>query len=135
MRSCRYFGRFVGRVAPTCVLLLTFAPTARAEFLEWTRQLGTSSNDSSSGVSADGLGNVYISGSTEGSLGGANAGLQDAFVSKYDAAGNFLWTRQLGTTNGDYSYGVSADGLGNVYISGATYAAWAGPTRVNPTPS
>ena len=41
----------------------------------------------SHGVSADGLGNVYISGYTDGSLGGPNAGGDDAFVSKYDAAG------------------------------------------------
>jgi hypothetical protein len=34
------------------------------------------------GVSADGLGNVYISGYTEGSLGGTNAGGTDAFVAK-----------------------------------------------------
>ena len=38
-------------------------------------------------MSADGLGNVYISGYTDGSLGGPNAGGYDAFVSKYDAAG------------------------------------------------
>jgi hypothetical protein len=86
--------------------------------LQWTRQLGTSNSDYSDGVSADGLGNVYISGYTDGSLGGSTAGDLDAFVSKYDAAGSLQWTRQLGTSNADVSSGVSADGLGNVYISG-----------------
>jgi Beta-propeller repeat len=33
----------------------------------WTRQLGTSEGDSSSGVATDGEGNVYISAQTEGS--------------------------------------------------------------------
>ena len=75
---------------------------------------------SSCGVSADGLGNVYISGWTDGSLGGTNAGGCDAFLSKYDASGTLEWTRQLGTSEYDMSYGVSADGLGNVYISGDT---------------
>ena len=79
------------------------------------------------GVSADGLGNVYISGYTGGSLGGPNAGGNDAFVSKYDAAGNFQWTRQLGTSASDLSYGVSADGLGNVYFSGYTLGSLGGP--------
>ncbi len=88
--------------------------------LLWTEQLGTSSFDESRGVSADGLGNVYISGRTRGSLEGTNAGLHDAFVSKYDADGALLWTEQLGTSSVDESYGVSADGLGNVYISGST---------------
>ncbi len=86
--------------------------------LQWTRQLGTSGSDCGYGVSADGLGNVYISGYTEGSLGGPNAGGWDAFVSKYDASGTLQWTQQLGTSELDYGGGVSADGLGNVYISG-----------------
>ena len=47
-------------------------------------------------MSADGLGNVYISGYTRGSLGGPNAGGTDAFVSKYDAAGNFQWIAAVG---------------------------------------
>ena len=85
------------------------------------------STDESNGVSADGLGNVYISGFTSGSLGGPNAGGTDAFVSKYDAAGTLQWTRQLGTSADDVSYGVSADGLGNVYISGCTGGSLGGP--------
>ena len=92
--------------------------TSYAVTHEWTQQIGTSSSDTSRDVSADGLGNVYISGSTSGDLGGANAGSSDAFVSKYDDMGNLLWTQQLGSTSADESLGVSADGLGNVYISG-----------------
>jgi hypothetical protein len=88
--------------------------------LQWTRQLGTSSDEGSDDVSADGLGNVYISCGTQGNLEGTNAGNYDAFLSKYDASGMFQWTRQLGTSSDDGSNGVSADGLGNVYISGIT---------------
>jgi hypothetical protein len=95
--------------------------------LLWTRQLGTTEFDSSVGVSADGLGNIYLSGYTSGSLGGPNAGAFDAFVSKFDAEGGVLWTRQLGTTGSDFSHGVSADGLGNVYISGQTNGSLGGP--------
>ncbi|MGB2997585.1 MAG: SBBP repeat-containing protein, partial [Phycisphaerae bacterium] len=95
--------------------------------LLWTQQLGTSDCDTSRGVSVDGLGNVYISGTTGGSLGGPNAGASDAFVSKYDAAGNLLWTQQLGTPRTDSAYGVSADGLGNVFVSGETYGSLGGP--------
>jgi len=84
-------------------LALCYASSARAQTLEWTRQLGTSDTDQSNGVSADGLGNVYISGT-------------DPFISKYDDSGTLQWTQQLGSS----SNGVSADGLGNVYISGRT---------------
>jgi hypothetical protein len=95
--------------------------------LQWTRQLGTSRRDQSNSVSADGLDNVYISGRTAGSLGGPNAGGDDAFISKYDASGTLQWTRQLGTSRYDESEGVSADGLGNVYISGSTLSSLGGP--------
>ncbi|MCA9229641.1 MAG: SBBP repeat-containing protein [Planctomycetales bacterium] len=101
--------------------LASAGPPLHAVTHEWTEQLGSTSDDVSYGVSADGLGNVYISGFTRGDLGGTNAGDHDAFVSKYDAAGTLLWTEQLGSTSVDESLGVSADGLGNVYISGITY--------------
>lgn len=87
---------------------------------QWSRELSTAERDASHGVSADGLGNVYITGRTEGSLSGPNAGISDAFVSKYDAAGTLQWTRQIGTSDYDAGNGVSADGLGNVYITGRT---------------
>ena len=61
-----------------------------------------------------------------GSLGGANAGNSDAFISKYDATGTLLWTEQLGTSADDVSRGVSADGLGNVYLSGYTRGSLGG---------
>ncbi|MBN2292689.1 MAG: SBBP repeat-containing protein, partial [Pirellulales bacterium] len=91
--------------------------------IEWIRQLGTSERERSCNVSADGMGNVYISGITEGSLGGPNAGgslYRDVFLGKYDAGGTLRWIQQLGTDFNDYCYGVSADGMGNVYISGFT---------------
>ena len=56
------------------LLFVSAASAVRGESIEWVRQLGTSATDFSYGVSADGLGNVYISGFTDGSLGGPNAG-------------------------------------------------------------
>jgi hypothetical protein len=65
----------------------------------------------SEAVSADGLGSVYISGYTSGSLEGTNVGYYDAFLSKFDASGTLEWTQQLGTSEGDWSNSVSADGF------------------------
>ncbi len=113
---------------PVCIALLLgeWNSQSYAQTVAWTQQLGTSEYDWSYGVSADGLGNVYISGSTVGDLAGTNAGEWDAFVSRYDEAGNLVWTQQLGSSTKDESAGVSADGLGNVYISGWTYGDLAG---------
>ncbi len=85
---------------------------------QWTRQLGTSSNDYSKSVAVDSNGNAYISGKTEGDLDGNNAGSYDAFLAKYDSSGVWQWTRQLGTSATDYSRAVAVDSNGNAYISG-----------------
>jgi hypothetical protein len=95
--------------------------------VQWSRQIGTSGYDTSHGVSVDPSGNVYVGGFTEGSLGGTNAGLQDAFVRKYDGNGNVLWTGQIGTSGGDFGEGLSTDASGNVYISGFTNGSLGGP--------
>jgi hypothetical protein len=95
--------------------------------LLWTRQLGTSSYDESFSVAVDGSGNAYISGWTDGSLGGPNAGCTDAFLAMYDPAGTLLWTRQLGTGSSAASYSVAIDGSGNAYISGETDGSLGGP--------
>jgi hypothetical protein len=94
--------------------------------LLWTEQFGSSSDDRSESVSADGFGNVYVSGNTNGDLNGANAGESDAFVAMFDSTGALIWNKQLGTVGSDYSFGVSADGSGKVYISGSTEGDLAG---------
>ena len=94
----------------------------------WVRQLGTNAAGTSYGVSADRLGNVYITGYSCGPLGEPNPGSgMDPFLSKYDAWGNFLWTRKPHTdAYWKMGRGVSADGLGNVYVSGNTNRSFSG---------
>ncbi len=99
--------------------------------MDWTRQLGTANRDISCGVSTDANGNAFISGYTYGSLDGDNFGSADAFVTKYDASGSLLWTRQLGSTDDDISNGVSTDVDGNVFISGNTYGSLYGDNAGN----
>jgi hypothetical protein len=87
----------------------------------WTKQLGTSGSDIASGVAIDSSNNVYITGNTLGDLGGSgNAGGADAFLAKYDSAGNIVWTKQLRTIGNDKAQGVAVDSNNNVYITGYT---------------
>ncbi|MBN1435568.1 MAG: SBBP repeat-containing protein [Sedimentisphaerales bacterium] len=114
----------ISRISCVFVLgVLTLAlltPLAWAEDpypVEWARQFGTSASDGCYGVSADDLGNVFVSGWTEGDLAGV-VGNADAFIRKYDSAGNIIWTRQIGTIYNDNGYALTADGYGNVYTTG-----------------
>lgn len=95
--------------------------------LLWTRQFGTSGVEEAHGIASDGAGNVYVSGFTSGALGGSNAGSFDAFLSKYSATGTLIWTRQLGTSSGDYGQWVALDNTGNAFIAGQTNGSLGGP--------
>lgn len=93
----------------------------------WVRQFGTATRDSVSGIAADSSG-VYVAGSILGALSGqTSAGDADAFVRKYDLAGDEIWTRQFGTTAGDSAGGISVDASG-VYVAGVTSGAFSGQT-------
>jgi hypothetical protein len=103
--------------------------------LMWTRQFGTSVGDAGLSVAIDGVGNAYITGITQGNLGGANQGGWDVFLTKYDLLGNLLWSRQIGTAvdeRGVTPGGVKAvnsvalDEAGNAYICGATLGSLGG---------
>jgi len=51
--------------------------------------LGSSSEDSASGVATDSSGNFHVAGYTYGGLdGNSNSGCNDLFVVKYDSDGN-----------------------------------------------
>ncbi len=51
----------------------------------WIKQFGTPEYDTSTAVSADSHGNLYVSGFTEGSLGATNAGSFDSWILKLNA--------------------------------------------------
>jgi hypothetical protein len=99
----------------------------------WTRQLGSTSEDIAYSLAIDSNNNVYITGHTEGSLDGTNAGSDDAFLAKYDSTGTRLWTRQLGVTSNDRARGVAIDSNNNVYITGSTRGSLDGNTSAGST--
>lgn len=96
------------------------------EFL-WAKQFGGPSFDIANAVAVDALGNVYSSGWFEGTVDfnpgfGVNnltsEGLQDIYIQKLDANGNFVWAKSMGGPENDYTYSIALDPLGNVYSTG-----------------
>lgn len=88
--------------------------------LVWERQVDTGGITNSSGISADHMGNIYVTAYTAGSLLGPNAGNDDALVLKYSDAGQLLWSKQYGSPGDDLAFYVAPDAFGNVYSGGRT---------------
>jgi PKD repeat protein len=84
----------------------------------WSQQFGTSSLNQAWHVFSDASG-VYMGGLTTGTLPGQIrfGGYTDAFIRKYDADGNELWTRQFGTSADDCARGICGDDSG-IYVTG-----------------
>jgi hypothetical protein len=71
------------------------------------------------GIAADATG-VYVAGSLWQTLPGQRShGRQDAFVRRYDLAGDVVWTRQFGTHRIDAATDVALGG-GGLYVLGTT---------------
>ncbi|MFQ5872223.1 MAG: SBBP repeat-containing protein [Dehalococcoidia bacterium] len=87
----------------------------------WTRQFGSRHLDLASGVAVDLEGNIFVAGGTLGVLDGqTTAGEGDAFVRRYNASGDELWTRQFGSPASDVASSAAIDDEGNIYAAGMT---------------
>lgn len=93
----------------------------------WATSFGSPLNDYGRSLFADASGNIYLTGSFEGTAdfdpgtGIFNltaVGNNDMFISKLDAMGNFLWARGIGGSSLDSGYGIVVDVSGNVYTTG-----------------
>ncbi len=101
----------------------------------WTRRMGGPSDDKGFCISTNPTGNIYVSGyfgdtvnfgvdfGTEDIK--ASAGYADIFITRINANGTYGWTRRMGGSAADGSYGITADPTGNVYVTGYF------PTEVN----
>jgi len=83
----------------------------------------TSGTTTAQATAVDSSGNVYVIGNATGNFGNQiNQGAQDSYLTKYDSAGNVLWTRMLGSTGTANGYSLALDPTGGVVIAGATTA-------------
>ena len=97
--------------------------------IEWIRQFGTATTDRVNAIVSDGVGGVYVVGTTDGTLPGqTSTGGQDVYVRRYAADGTEVWTRQFGTPSDDYFNALVSDGAGGVYVAGNTTGTLPGQT-------
>ncbi len=106
---------------------------------------GLGNGDRGNSIALDNSGNIYITGSFDGTvdfdpgMGVANLqtkGFQDIFIAKYDASGNYVYAISIGSPDDDYGNGIAVDGSGNVYVTGGLFGTAdfdPGPGTVNLT--
>lgn len=118
------FERRLGVSEDHDAFLLKYDPSGE---LLWKRQFGTASLDVGNSVAVDHFGNAYIGGRTAARL-GMIGDISDAFLTKYDAAGNLLWTEYTGTDASEDGTAVAVDADGFPYLAGTTTGNLVGPT-------
>lgn len=93
----------------------------------WAKRLGGAQNERANGVAVDASDNVYVTGvfSVAGDYDpGAGTttltpvGGQDCFIVKLDAAGTFVWAKQIGGTGNEIGMSIDIDGANNVITTG-----------------
>ena len=106
-------------------ILIAYDPDGRQL---WRRQIGTVRDDDANGVTTDAAGNVYVIGSTDGPI-GHHFGESDGWAMKFDAEGQPVWRKQVGTRWTDTGEGIAVDDDGDVYLAGTTDGPLAGPSH------
>ena len=96
--------------------------------LVYSTYLGGSGFDQGLGIAVDGTGQAYVTGSTTSTnfptatpLQATNAGGDDAFVTKLNAAGtSLLYSTWLGGSSNDIGTSIAVDATGQTYVTGVT---------------
>jgi hypothetical protein len=92
----------------------------------WIVQFGTQGGERAHAMAADSAGGVFVGGVTSGDLAGENPnpGWWDAFLARYDEAGEQLWAIQFGGDGHDLIHALAPDGAGGVFVAGQTQENW-----------
>lgn len=100
--------------------------------LIWATYYGGNGNDKGNSVAIDASGNIYMAGMTSSSnnissIGAqqtSNAGLDDAFLVKFDTNGNRIWATYFGGEYFDEGYSCAVDNSGNVFLAGFAWSSF-----------
>jgi len=101
--------------------------SAQATELAYGTFFGGSSVDSSHDILLDADGNTYVAGKTNSAdfpvldaMQPVIAGDYDAFVAKFDPAGELVFCTFIGGSGEDFASSVAVDSTGNIYVAGHT---------------
>jgi hypothetical protein len=96
--------------------------------LQWLKQFGGSGTDLGWAIDVDAAGNSYVTGSATADLGAGYSGNGDAFLRKYDPAGNVVWTNRLGSVGNEMGRAIAVDHDGSIWMAGSAAGSLPGAT-------
>jgi len=90
----------------------------------WSKRFGDANEQYAYALAVDGLGNVLLTGSMQGSVdfgGGTltSAGLDDVFLARFRPDGSFSFGQRFGDTSPQYGYAVASDDSGQAVMTGS----------------
>jgi hypothetical protein len=91
--------------------------------LQWLKRMGGSGSDEGLAITADNLGNIYVTGYFSGTanfsgVSISSSGTHDIFIAKYTAEGVLQWVKKAGGGYSDFGRGIAADKYGRVFVTG-----------------
>lgn len=87
--------------------------------VQTTELIDTSSDDEGLDITLDATGDIYITGLTNGVMGGGtDHAASDIFIAKFNKAETELWRRNFGTDAAESGQAIAVDSGGNIYITG-----------------
>lgn len=109
------------------LILITLSTTSFGQNFQWAKQIGAAGWDEATSIKTDQNNNVYAVGLFMGTVDFdpgtgvfnlSSVGNKDAFICKFDAAGNFIWAKQYGdSATIDEKSSLGIDPSGNLYIT------------------
>ena len=109
-------------------ILAIMVTNAQEVVFDWAKQNGGTGYNTGYAITNDASGNIYTTGYFSGiadfdpgpsTHNLTSFGSGDIFVSKNDASGNLIWTKQLGGSDFEYGLHLVLDNSGNVYLTGS----------------
>ncbi|MBK7763954.1 MAG: SBBP repeat-containing protein [Bacteroidetes bacterium] len=100
---------------------------AQSPNLQWAKRAGSFADDQGEAVFVDTLGNVFATGSFQGTVDFdpgpsvfnlISTGDKDIFITKLDPSGNFIWAKKMGGSSTDIGQSIQVDQSGNILVTG-----------------
>jgi hypothetical protein len=84
----------------------------------WINQIGSSGNIDARRIAIDNSNHLYLSGDYGGEIEGVvSNGSSDLFLAKFEPDGSRQWLQQFGSDKQQYTYGLTTDASGKVFMS------------------